>query len=85
MDIADFEKMMRIMFWGMMYTSLAVLPAMKERRRGRIVNITSIGGKVSVPHLLPYSAAKFAAVGFSEVAIASSMPLLSMNANREPR
>ena len=33
---------------------------------GRIVNITSIGGKISVPHLLPYSCAKFAAVGFSE-------------------
>jgi short-subunit dehydrogenase len=33
---------------------------------GRIVTITSIGGKLSVPHLLPYSTAKFAAVGFSE-------------------
>ena len=35
-------------------------------RAGRIVTIASIGGKVSVPHLLPYSTAKFAAVGFSE-------------------
>jgi short-subunit dehydrogenase len=37
-----------------------------ERRSGRIANITSIGGKISVPHLLPYTCAKFAAVGFSE-------------------
>jgi short-subunit dehydrogenase len=39
---------------------------MRRRRTGRIVNITSIGGKISVPHLLPYSGAKFAVVGFSE-------------------
>lgn len=41
-------------------------PHMAERGAGRIVNITSIGGKVSVPHLLPYCCAKFAAVAFSE-------------------
>ncbi len=39
---------------------------MKKLGRGRIVNITSIGGKVSTPHLIPYSCAKFAAVAFSE-------------------
>jgi short-subunit dehydrogenase len=39
---------------------------MRTRGAGRIVNITSIGGKISVPHLLPYNCAKFAAVGFSE-------------------
>jgi short-subunit dehydrogenase len=39
---------------------------MRERGDGRIVNITSIGGKVSLPHLLPYSCSKFAAVAFSE-------------------
>jgi short-subunit dehydrogenase len=53
-------------FWGGVYASLAAIPLMKQRRRGRIVNITSIGGKVAVPHLLPYDCAKFAAVGFSE-------------------
>jgi short-subunit dehydrogenase len=54
------------MFWGMLYPTLAVLPQMRARRSGRIVNITSIGGKVSIPHLLPYNSAKFAAVGLSE-------------------
>jgi short-subunit dehydrogenase len=39
---------------------------MKKRRTGRIVNIGSIGGKIAVPHLLPYSASKFALVGFSK-------------------
>jgi short-subunit dehydrogenase len=39
---------------------------MRQRSEGRIVNITSVGGKVSVPHLLPYCCAKFAAAAFSE-------------------
>lgn len=63
---ASFEDAMDVMFWGTLYATLAVLPQMRARRAGRIVNVTSIGGKASVPHLMPYSAAKFAAVGFSE-------------------
>jgi NAD(P)-dependent dehydrogenase (short-subunit alcohol dehydrogenase family) len=39
---------------------------MRARGQGRIVNVSSIGGKVSVPHLLPYSASKFALTGLSE-------------------
>lgn len=66
MTLADYEEAMNSMFWGMVYSTLAVLPQMRERKSGRIVNIASIGGKVSVPHLLPYSSAKFAALGFSE-------------------
>ena len=46
--------------------ALAALPVMRDQGHGRIVTIASIGGKLSVPHLLPYSTAKFAAVGFSE-------------------
>jgi short-subunit dehydrogenase len=64
--VEDFHEAMNVMYWGVVYPTLAVLPQMLERRRGHIANITSIGGKVAVPHLLPYSAAKFAAVGFSE-------------------
>ena len=66
MILEDFEKALDVMFWGVLYPTLAVLPQMLRRKSGRIVNITSIGGKVSVPHLLPYTCAKFAAVGFSE-------------------
>jgi NAD(P)-dependent dehydrogenase (short-subunit alcohol dehydrogenase family) len=64
--LADFEDTMATMFWGTVYPALAALPHMRRQGSGRIVNITSIGGKVSVPHLMSYSAAKFAAVGFSE-------------------
>ncbi|MDP8923965.1 MAG: SDR family oxidoreductase [Chloroflexota bacterium] len=66
MAIEDFEEAMDVMFWGTVYPTLAVLPQMRARRSGRIVNVTSIGGKISVPHLLPYSCAKFAATAFSE-------------------
>ncbi|MCW5983306.1 MAG: SDR family NAD(P)-dependent oxidoreductase [Bryobacteraceae bacterium] len=66
MTLEDFEEALKLMFWGAVYATLAVLPEMVERKSGRIVNITSIGGKVSVPHLAPYSCAKFAAVGLSE-------------------
>lgn len=62
----EFNKAMDVMYWGIVNTTLAVMPQMKERKEGHIVNITSVGGKVSLPHLLPYSASKFAAVGFSE-------------------
>ncbi|HEY8283045.1 MAG TPA: SDR family oxidoreductase [Chloroflexota bacterium] len=63
---ADFQSAMDIMFWGMYDVTMAVLPGMLAQGYGRIANVTSIGGKISVPHLLPYSAAKFAATGFSE-------------------
>lgn len=62
----DFRQAVDVMFWGSVYPTLILLPAMLERRSGHIVHITSIGGKFAVPHLLPYGAAKFAATGFSE-------------------
>jgi NAD(P)-dependent dehydrogenase (short-subunit alcohol dehydrogenase family) len=66
MTVEDFERAMGVMFWGVLYPTMALLPHLRTRKTGRIVNITSIGGKVAVPHLLPYACAKFAAVGFSE-------------------
>lgn len=65
-SLDDFHDAMNAAFWGTVHTTLAVLPHMRRRRAGRIANITSIGGRVAVPHLLPYDCAKFAAVGFSQ-------------------
>ena len=62
----DFETALATMALAPARLALAALPVMQEQGHGRIVTIASIGGKVSVPHLLPYSTAKFAAVGFSE-------------------
>src|SRR5262245_53489047 len=66
MTLEDFEAAMRLHFWAPLYTTLAMLPELRQRGEGRIVNIASIGGKINVPHLLPYSASKFALVGLSE-------------------
>ena len=62
----DFEQAMQAHFWAPLHTIMAVLPSMRQRRAGRIVNISSIGGKVATPHLVPYSASKFALVGLSK-------------------
>lgn len=66
MSIEDFEHAMATNFWGAVYASLAVAPHMRAQGGGRIVNIASLGGKIAVPHLLPYDCAKFALTGFSE-------------------
>jgi short-subunit dehydrogenase len=62
----DYEDSIRTHFWGPLHASLAVIPEMRRRGSGRIINISSIGGRMAVPHLLPYSAGKFALTGLSE-------------------
>ncbi len=64
--LEQFHEVMDSNFYSGLHCTLAVLPQMLERREGAIANVTSIGGRIAVPHLLPYSASKFAAVGFSE-------------------
>jgi NAD(P)-dependent dehydrogenase (short-subunit alcohol dehydrogenase family) len=66
MTVDDFDDAMKVHFWGPLYTTMSVLEDMKAKGGGRIVNISSIGGKVTVPHLLPYTASKFALTGFSQ-------------------
>ena len=65
MTRADYQTAMDVHFWGPLHTILAVLPEMRKRGSGRIVNIASIGGKIAIPHLVPYCASKFALVGLS--------------------
>ncbi len=66
LTVEDFEMSMDTIYWATFNTTMAVLPQMLERKKGRIVNISSIGGLVSVPHLLTYASAKFAVTGFSQ-------------------
>ena len=65
-QISHYQTALDIMGLAPVRLALAALPVMRRQNHGRIVTIASIGGKMSVPHLLPYSTAKFAAVGFSE-------------------
>src|SRR5438477_9287722 len=66
MQQQDFERAMSVHFWAPLLLIMEVLPAMRARRCGRIINICSIGGKVAVPHLVPYCASKFALTGLSD-------------------
>lgn len=63
---ADFENAMATHFWGPLYLMYECVPSMRRRAFGRIVNISSIGGRVAVPHLAPYCASKFALSGLSD-------------------
>jgi NAD(P)-dependent dehydrogenase (short-subunit alcohol dehydrogenase family) len=62
----DFEEAMNVHFWAAYRVTMAALPLLKQSRPSRIVNISSIGGRVAVPHMAPYCASKFAAAGFSD-------------------
>ncbi len=70
----DFERAMDIMFYGVLHPTLAVLPTMRRQGEGTIANVTSIGGKLAVPHLGSYTPAKFAAVGLSQALRAELAP-----------
>lgn len=61
----EFELSLKTHLWAPYWFVLEVLPDMRARRAGRVVNVSSFGGKVAVPHMLPYVAGKFALVGFS--------------------
>ncbi len=62
----DFEQAMRVHFWAPFELIALVVPEMRRRGGGRIVNVSSVGGRVAVPHLAPYTASKFALTGFSD-------------------
>jgi NAD(P)-dependent dehydrogenase (short-subunit alcohol dehydrogenase family) len=61
----DFDRVMAVNFEGVLNVVLGALPQMERQGDGHIAVISSIGGKVAVPHLLPYSCAKFAVAGFA--------------------
>lgn len=65
MTRADFQAAMDVHFGGPLNTMLAVLPGMRARSLGHVVNVASIGGVVPIPHMAPYVASKFALVGLS--------------------
>jgi len=65
-DEAEVRSMFETNFWGLAEMTRAVLPGMRERRSGTIVNVSSIGGFVGFPGVGFYNATKFAVNGFSE-------------------
>jgi len=74
LSAADFDEAMTTHFWAALYTLKAALPHMRKAGGGRVVNISSIGGKLGVPHLAAYCASKFALTGFSQSVRAELAP-----------
>jgi short-subunit dehydrogenase len=66
MQFKDFDRAMRLHFWAPFILYWLIAPRMRAQGGGRIVNISSIGGRIAVPHMAPYSASKFALAGFSD-------------------
>jgi short-subunit dehydrogenase len=74
-DVGDIERMMRTNYLGTVWATKAVLPAMRTRRRGWIVNVSSVAGKLGQPDEAAYSASKFAVAGLSEALAYELAPL----------
>src|SRR3989442_2253039 len=74
-DVADIERMMRTNYLGTVYATKAVLPEMRGRGRGWIVNVSSVAGKLGQPDEAAYSASRFAVAGVSEALSYELAPL----------
>jgi short-subunit dehydrogenase len=67
MERADFDALLDLQVHAIFETTQAVLPGFRQAGGGRVVNICSIGGKIALPHMSTYCAAKFALAGLSSV------------------
>ena len=72
---AEVRRMFEINFWGLAAATRAVLPGMRARRSGHVVNVSSIGGLRAFPAVGYYNATKFAVNGFSEALALEVGPL----------
>ncbi len=70
-SLDDVLEAVSVMTLGPAHVALTALPHLRRRGRGRIGIVTSVGGEVSPPHLLPYATAKFGAIGFSDGLVAA--------------
>ena len=65
-DLDDMERMMRVNYLGTLRFTKALLPGMVERRRGSLVFVASVAGKIATPDETAYCASKFAMVGLAQ-------------------
>jgi len=66
LSIEDYEWIMDINFWGVVYGTKAFLPLMEKSGEGHVINISSVFGLTSQPLMSGYNASKFAVRGFTE-------------------
>ncbi|WDZ98221.1 oxidoreductase [Herbaspirillum sp. WKF16] len=75
MEDSDFRAQIDTNLYGVVDVTRAVLPFMRERRSGHIINVSSVGGRIGVPGMSAYQAAKWAVGGFTEVLAMETAPL----------
>lgn len=75
MTVDEFKGQIDTNFWGVVHVTRAVLPILRKQGSGHIIQITSIGGRIAVPGVSGYHAAKFAVEGFSESLAQEIKPL----------
>lgn len=75
--LADFRKQIETNLFGTIYLTKAVIPLMRAQRRGHIIQLSSVGGRLGAPGRAAYSAAKWGVEGFSEV-LAREMALVGV-------
>jgi NADP-dependent 3-hydroxy acid dehydrogenase YdfG len=73
-SLDDWHQAIDTNLWGYIHTIHAILPHFLERGSGTIVNLSSIGGKVPVPYLVPYTTSKFAVTGLTQALQAELFP-----------
>jgi NAD(P)-dependent dehydrogenase (short-subunit alcohol dehydrogenase family) len=71
-EIAEWDRIVNVNLRGTFLCCRAVLPAMRERKHGTIINVVSITGRESAPLVSPYGASKFGAVGLTQALLAEN-------------
>jgi NAD(P)-dependent dehydrogenase (short-subunit alcohol dehydrogenase family) len=66
MNAEDFQAVVDTCFYGVVYTTRAAVPVMREQKSGHIFQVSSIGGRLAIAGNTPYHAAKWAVGGFSD-------------------
>ncbi len=74
MSPEDFKAVVDTCFYGVVYTTRAAIPVMRKQKSGHIFQVSSIGGRLSMPGNSPYHAAKWAVGGFSDALAAEVAP-----------
>ena len=65
-EVEEYERVLQVNLWGVIYGSLAFLPHLREREKGCLVNISSVFGLMGFPGTAPYNVSKFGVRGFTE-------------------
>jgi short-subunit dehydrogenase len=64
-DLTDMERLMRVNYFGALYFTKLLLPQMVERKKGWLVFVSSVAGKIASPEEAAYAASKFAMEGLA--------------------